>query len=253
MILFFLLFLEPRSYPYLPGKSNTSTIPLLVTKLPTQTAALTDALLQSLSSPTNRKSDVVNLISWLVRLQAGPAARNTFFKARTEVIRKYIRAIRFEGHIGMFIGDLAIVVFTGIKHTADWFLASFKENEVASCGCFCLMSIGLLTTPLYRQLLLTGQRSRSKAMQTCSESKCTAPTWIQKPSKRHFGSLTLKAKRFFSPFFSVSSHHLIPSWSAITRIRPRLSFPLGRSPLRASQEIIKPRSKIQLPPTNEQT
>jgi exocyst complex component 8 len=33
----------------------------------------------------------------------------------------------------MYIGDLAIVVFTGIKHTADWFLASFKENEVASC------------------------------------------------------------------------------------------------------------------------
>jgi len=33
----------------------------------------------------------------------------------------------------MFIGDLTIVVFTGIKHTADWFLASFRENEVASC------------------------------------------------------------------------------------------------------------------------
>lgn len=26
-----------------------------------------------------------------------------------------------------------MVIFMGIKHTADWFLASFKENEVASC------------------------------------------------------------------------------------------------------------------------
>jgi len=33
----------------------------------------------------------------------------------------------------MYINDLAMVMFTGIKHTADWFLASFKENEVASC------------------------------------------------------------------------------------------------------------------------
>lgn len=47
-------------------------------------------------------------------------------------MRKLVRAIRFEGHIGMYINDLAMVVFTGIKHTADWFLASFKENEVAS-------------------------------------------------------------------------------------------------------------------------
>jgi exocyst complex component 8 len=94
---------------------------------------LIDALLESLSSLNNRKSEVVALIAWLVRLQAGPAARNTFLAARSKSILKHIRAIRFEGHIGMYIGDLAIVVFTGIKHTADWFLASFKENEVASC------------------------------------------------------------------------------------------------------------------------
>jgi exocyst complex component 8 len=48
-------------------------------------------------------------------------------------MRKHVRAIRFEGDIGMYINDLSMVVFTGIKHTADWFLASFKENEVASC------------------------------------------------------------------------------------------------------------------------
>src|SRR5262245_18753180 len=97
------------------------------------TVSLTSALLTSLALPTNRKSTVVHLISLLVRLRAGPAARSTFLAARTEVMRKHVRAIRFEGHVGMYIGDLSMVVFTGIKHTADWFLASFKENEVASC------------------------------------------------------------------------------------------------------------------------
>ncbi|OBZ68581.1 Exocyst complex component EXO84 [Grifola frondosa] len=86
----------------------------------------------NLSVPSNRKSTVVSLITLLVRLKAGPAALNTFLAARADVIRKCVRKITFEGHIGIYIGDLAIVVFTGIKHTADWFLASFRENEVAS-------------------------------------------------------------------------------------------------------------------------
>lgn len=75
----------------------------------------------------------MRLISLLARLKAGAAARSTFLASRTEVMRKRVRMITFEGHIGMYISDLAIVIFTGIKHTADWFLASFKENEVASC------------------------------------------------------------------------------------------------------------------------
>ncbi|KAH9923140.1 uncharacterized protein BXZ73DRAFT_91470 [Epithele typhae] len=95
-------------------------------------ASLTSALLQSLSVPSNKKGKVVSLISLLLRLKAGPAARVTFLAARADVIKKCVRKIMFEGHIGSYITDLATVVFTGIKHTADWFLASFKENEVAS-------------------------------------------------------------------------------------------------------------------------
>ena len=47
--------------------------------------------------------------------------------------------IRFEGAVEQYINDLAVVVFTGIKHTADWFLASFKENDMAS-GMFVAYS-----------------------------------------------------------------------------------------------------------------
>ena len=107
-------------------------IPSLAPKLTSLKSSLTAALLACLSSTSNRKSTVVHLISLLLRLGAGAAARSTFLAARTEVMRKCIRMITFEGSIGMYIADLAIVVFTGIKHTADWFLASFKENEVAS-------------------------------------------------------------------------------------------------------------------------
>jgi hypothetical protein len=116
-------------------------MPALAGKLTPLKASLTSALLYSLSSLNNRKTVVVSLISCLLRLGAGAAARSTFLTARTEVTRKRVRMIRFEGAVELYINDLTIVIFTGIKHTADWFLASFKENEAASCESFIMTAV----------------------------------------------------------------------------------------------------------------
>ncbi|KAF9266928.1 hypothetical protein L218DRAFT_921708 [Marasmius fiardii PR-910] len=114
------------------GKAKVAVIPPLAAKLPVLTAQLTNALLDTLSHVTNRKTTVVHLISLLLRLGAGGAARTTFLNMRSQVVHNLVRKIKFEGHIGAYVADLALVYFTSIKHTADWFLASFKENEVAS-------------------------------------------------------------------------------------------------------------------------
>ncbi|KAF7302741.1 Exocyst complex component [Mycena chlorophos] len=114
------------------GRNKLPTTPPVATKLPALTSQLTTSLLQSLSQTTNRKSTVMSVISLLLRLNAGAAARTTFLNMRSHVMRNHVRKIRFEGHIGAYVGDLAIVFFTGIKNTADWYLSSFKENEGAS-------------------------------------------------------------------------------------------------------------------------
>ncbi|TFK42011.1 hypothetical protein BDQ12DRAFT_645406 [Crucibulum laeve] len=114
------------------GQARLPTTPALAPKLSALTSQLTSSLLASLALPSNHKSTVVSLISLLSRLKAGSAARNTFLEMRTQVIRSLTRKIRFEGDITAYVGDLTVVYFTGIKHTADWYLASFKENEVAS-------------------------------------------------------------------------------------------------------------------------
>ncbi|KIY73370.1 hypothetical protein CYLTODRAFT_417056 [Cylindrobasidium torrendii FP15055 ss-10] len=114
------------------GRVKLVTIPALGAKLPPLVAQLTNALLAALAMPDNKKSSSTMLIGLLLRLNAGAAAKTTFLKMRSQVIKDLIRKIRFEGHIGAYIGDLAIVVFTAIKHSADWFLASFKDNENAS-------------------------------------------------------------------------------------------------------------------------
>lgn len=114
------------------GQAKLNATPLLAAKLTPLTTSLVTALLQALSYPHNHKEVVKKLISLLVRLDAGAAARTTFLAARTETARRLVRMIRFDGHIGTYISELAVSIFTVIKHTADWFLASFKENEVAS-------------------------------------------------------------------------------------------------------------------------
>jgi exocyst complex component 8 len=122
------------SLTILLGKGKSAINPPLAVKLPPLTTQLINSLLESLSRPSNQKTSSVFLISLLLRLGAAPAARVTFLEMRTEVIKNYVKKIPFGGHVGAYIGDLAIVYFTGIKHTADWFLAGFKENEVSSGG-----------------------------------------------------------------------------------------------------------------------
>ncbi|KAG8219361.1 hypothetical protein J3R82DRAFT_278 [Butyriboletus roseoflavus] len=95
-------------------------------------AALTSALLDVLARPTNSKSTCVELVGHLLRLGAVARARETFLAARGAAIKGYVRAITFEGHVGLYIHNLAVVVFTAIKHTADWFLAGFVEHEMTS-------------------------------------------------------------------------------------------------------------------------
>lgn len=82
--------------------------------------------------PSNKKTSCITLITLLVRLRAAAAARKTFLDMRTTAITGLMRRIRFEGDINAYVGDLSIVWFTGIKHTADWYLGSFRDNESTS-------------------------------------------------------------------------------------------------------------------------
>ena len=134
-------------------------MPLLAAKLTPLTASLTSALLQALSYPHNHKEAVKKLIALLIRLDADAAARTTFLAARTETARRLVRMIRFDGHIGTYISDLAITIFTVVKHTADWFLASFKENEVASSEQSMALS-KRATTNFFLQVSYSGQNLR---------------------------------------------------------------------------------------------
>lgn len=48
------------------------------------------------------------------------------------------RQLVFEGDITTYISELALVVFTLIRNTCEWYRDSFKQNDMASGNCkFC--------------------------------------------------------------------------------------------------------------------
>ncbi|CAE6535980.1 unnamed protein product [Rhizoctonia solani] len=116
------------------GQGRTAMVPGLSSKLTPLAEQLTSELLGALADPAQRRSSTIKVVAYIIRL--GPdalvRARDTFLNARAALMRTRVRAIRFEGDVRAYIKELALIVFTSIKHTADWYLASFKDFEMAS-------------------------------------------------------------------------------------------------------------------------
>ncbi|GAA5961012.1 hypothetical protein JCM3765_006502 [Sporobolomyces pararoseus] len=116
--------------PQIAGNPHASY--LFRAKLDVRSSELVSSLLNDLSDPSLRKTGVVGTTGWLLRLGQGEHARETFLTARGALLRKRARQIKFEGDISMYISELAMVCFTLIKNTCEWYMAAFKDNRMAS-------------------------------------------------------------------------------------------------------------------------
>ncbi|KAJ9099335.1 hypothetical protein QFC21_004216 [Naganishia friedmannii] len=101
-------------------------------RLATLTRELVDQISDDLSDPDVRKSEVIDLTSFLTRLGEAQAARDAFLRARKALLGRRTRMIGYHGDVPTYISELAIVTFTILKHTSDWYLAAFQDNNMVS-------------------------------------------------------------------------------------------------------------------------
>ncbi|KIR34166.1 exocyst complex component EXO84 [Cryptococcus deuterogattii MMRL2647] len=113
-------------------ESDPSAHSLLVSRLEQLVPSLVSQISHDLSSPNLRKSSSARLISLLVRLDLADHARDTFLESRRELMFKRVRSIKCDGDVSIYINELAVVIFTIIRHTSDWYMNAFKENKMAS-------------------------------------------------------------------------------------------------------------------------
>lgn len=75
---------------------------------------------------------MVRNAGYLLRLDKGEKAREIFLAARSELLRRRSRQIKFEGDVSLHIAELALVHFTLVKNTSEWYMSAFKDNGMAS-------------------------------------------------------------------------------------------------------------------------
>ena len=114
------------------AEPNPTALSTLTARLDHLRATLIQSLAADLSYPDIRKSRTCHLVGLLVRLDKAQLARDSFLNARHALITKRVRAIRAEGDISLYVSELAVVCFTVVRNTGDWYMTAFKENKAAS-------------------------------------------------------------------------------------------------------------------------
>jgi len=75
---------------------------------------------------------VVRNVGLLLRLDKGREARRIFLEARSELLRRRTGQIKYEGDVSLYISELAVLYFTLIKNTGDWYMSAFPDYKMAS-------------------------------------------------------------------------------------------------------------------------
>lgn len=111
---------------------NVAAVESLTGRLNHLRPALIGQLAHDLSSPDLRKAGASRLVALLSRLDSADLARDTFLRSRREVMMQRVRGIKCDGDTTIYVSELAIVCFTILRHTSDWYMTAFKENKMAS-------------------------------------------------------------------------------------------------------------------------
>ncbi|POW04601.1 hypothetical protein PSHT_11157 [Puccinia striiformis] len=105
-------------------------------RIETRAQELVDRLLAELAETSVKKAQLVRTVTLLGRL-AGPSApveraKETFLAMRSELVRKQIGQIKFEGDLALWSSQTSFVLFTLVKNTCEWYMTAFKDNRLAS-------------------------------------------------------------------------------------------------------------------------
>ncbi|WAR62208.1 hypothetical protein PtB15_14B303 [Puccinia triticina] len=97
---------------------------------------LADRLLAELAETSVKKAHLVRTVTLLGRL-AGPSApveraKEAFLAMRSELVRRQIGQIKFEGDLALWVSQTSFVLFTLVKNTCEWYMTAFRDNRLAS-------------------------------------------------------------------------------------------------------------------------
>ncbi|KAI8366414.1 Cullin repeat-like-containing domain protein [Choanephora cucurbitarum] len=126
------VYLENARHIVIGSSSSLPVVKEARNNIDRYTDILSQIISRDLSNTLLTKIQFQRYVNWLLRLDKSEKARQVFLSTRTLIIKKRIRQLVFEGDITTYISELALVVFTLIRNTCEWYRDSFKQNDMAS-------------------------------------------------------------------------------------------------------------------------
>lgn len=131
---------------------------------------LSRILVKDLQNPALKKTESRTIISYLSRLGFSRTAREIFLETRSKKIEYEIRKLGYENDVGLFINELARVIFTAIDSTCDDFQHSFKDNAMMSGFIvWTIKEMGRFLSHFSRKVLITSEVNNEALTKKCFE------------------------------------------------------------------------------------
>ncbi|KAI8070323.1 Cullin repeat-like-containing domain protein [Gongronella butleri] len=149
-------------------------------QLATSTEALSSTIANDLSNPLLSKLQFQRYVDWLLRLGKGEQAREVFLATRSLIIKKRIRQLVFEGDTSTYVNELALVVFTLIRNTCEWYRDSFKQNEMSSGFMTWVREQTETYAEIYKRQVFYQNQLSCKVIAECFKSMLDHCTMLRK-------------------------------------------------------------------------
>ncbi|KAI2789360.1 Exocyst complex component exo84 [Penicillium oxalicum] len=133
-------------------KGNAIAQEVINVKIDGRATRLAGTLSRSLVDTHSFPGATKTKITWLSRLGFEDPARETYLKARTDVISQRIRACVFEGDLPLYIFQISFVYFTLIKNTIGIYQQCFPSVMTSSCIRWAKSHLDGFNALLSRQL-----------------------------------------------------------------------------------------------------
>ncbi|KAI8384379.1 Cullin repeat-like-containing domain protein [Radiomyces spectabilis] len=152
------------------GCGDATTLQDMRKRVQHYTESLCDLICQDLGNTLLTKLQFQRFVNWLLRLNKGEQAREMFLKTRSLIIKKRIRQLVFEGDITTYIGELALVVFTLIRNTCEWYRDSFRQNDMASGFVTWVREQAEVYAAIYKRQVFNNSQLSCQAIAECFKS-----------------------------------------------------------------------------------
>ncbi|KAL6231017.1 exocyst complex component exo84 [Aspergillus navahoensis] len=114
-------------------KGNAVAQDIINAKVDERAARLAGILSRSLVDTHGFPVATKTNVTWLTRLGFEDQARESYLKARSDIISKRIRACIFEGDLPLYIFQISFVYFTLIKNTISTYQQCFPSVMTSAC------------------------------------------------------------------------------------------------------------------------